>query len=123
MASRFVWVDIPVTDLDRAVRFYSAVIGMPVSVQKGPGFTMGVFPHDGPDVGGCLVPAGDGNAPSGTGPLVYVNVEGRMKEAFDAATANGARVVEPVHPIGPHGFRAVVLDSEGNRIALHAPKM
>jgi predicted enzyme related to lactoylglutathione lyase len=25
-----------------------------------------------------------------------------------------------VHAIGPHGFRAVLLDSEGNRIALHS---
>jgi predicted enzyme related to lactoylglutathione lyase len=25
-----------------------------------------------------------------------------------------------VRSIGPHGFRAVVLDSEGNRIALHS---
>jgi predicted enzyme related to lactoylglutathione lyase len=24
------------------------------------------------------------------------------------------------HAIGPHGFRTVILDSEGNRIALHS---
>jgi len=29
-------------------------------------------------------------------------------------------VLQPKHPIGPYGFRAVVLDSEGNRIALHS---
>jgi hypothetical protein len=29
-------------------------------------------------------------------------------------------VLEAMHAIGPHGFRAVVLDSEGNRIALHS---
>jgi hypothetical protein len=28
--------------------------------------------------------------------------------------------LEPKHSIGPHGFRAIVLDSEGNRIALHS---
>jgi predicted enzyme related to lactoylglutathione lyase len=123
MASRFVWVDIPVTDLQRAVRFYSAVIGMDVAVQDMPGFKFAIFPHEGADVGGCLVPVGDGNAPSGNGPLVYVNVEGRMKQAVEAATANGGRVVEPAHSIGPHGFRAVVIDSEGNRVALHAMKM
>jgi predicted enzyme related to lactoylglutathione lyase len=123
MANRVVWVDIPVTNLERATRFYSAVIGKPVTTQSGPGFTMAVFPHDGPDVGGCLVPSGDGNSPSERGPLIYLNVEGRMKEAVDAASAHGGRVVEPAHPIGPHGYRAVVIDSEGNRIALHAPKM
>jgi uncharacterized protein len=29
-------------------------------------------------------------------------------------------VVEDATAIGPHGFRAVVLDSEGNRGALHS---
>lgn len=33
---------------------------------------------------------------------------------------NGGKVTEPVHAIGPHGFRALMLDSEGNRIALHS---
>ncbi|SVD94687.1 uncharacterized protein METZ01_LOCUS447541 [marine metagenome] len=27
---------------------------------------------------------------------------------------------EGIHSIGPHGFRAVALDSEGNRVALHS---
>ena len=123
MANRFVWLDIPVTNLDRAVKFYSAVIGMPVTVQSAPGFTFAVFPHDGEDVGGCLVPSGDGNAPSDKGPLVYVNVEGRIKAAADAAKQNGGRIVEEPHAIGPHGFRAVMIDSEGNRVALHSMKM
>ena len=122
MAHRFVWADIPVANLDRAVKFYTALIGMPVTVQDTPGFKFAVFPHDGPDVGGCLVPTGDGNAPSDKGPLLYINVEGRMKAAVDAASANGGRVVEQPHSIGPHGFRAVVIDSEGNRVALHSMK-
>ena len=122
MANRVVWLDIPVTNLERAAKFYTAVIGMPVTVQSGPGFSIGVFPHDGPDVGGCLVPQGDGNAPSDKGPLVYLNVDGRMKAAVEAASSNGGRIVEPAHAIGPHGFRAVIIDSEGNRIALHSMK-
>jgi len=32
----------------------------------------------------------------------------------------GGRIVEPPRSMGPHGFRAIVVDSEGNRIALHA---
>ena len=33
---------------------------------------------------------------------------------------NNLGVCLPIHPIGPHGFRAIILDSEGNRIALHS---
>lgn len=122
MSSRFVWVDIPVMNLERAVRFYSALIGMDVTVQDTPGFKFAVFPHEGAETGGCLVPEGDGNAPCANGPLVYVNVEGRMKEALEAARAHGAGIVEEPHSIGPHGFRAVIIDSEGNRVALHSMK-
>ena len=30
------------------------------------------------------------------------------------------KVLESKHQIGPHGFRTVILDSEGNRLALHS---
>ena len=33
---------------------------------------------------------------------------------------NAGKVLKPIHPIGPHGYRAIVLDSEGNRVALHS---
>ena len=70
-------------------------------------------------VGGCLFTKAD-EAPSDRGMLVYFNAQGRLDEAVEAVEANGGKVVLPRHPIGPHGFRAVVLDSEGNRIALHS---
>jgi predicted enzyme related to lactoylglutathione lyase len=35
-------------------------------------------------------------------------------------TEQGGKVVQEIHSIGPHGFRAIILDSEGNRIALHS---
>jgi len=68
-----------------------------------------------------LYSPGEGNAPSTAGPLIYLSAEGRLPDAVLAVTANNGQVLQDVHPIGPHGFRAIVLDSEGNRIALHAP--
>lgn len=121
MGHRFVWVDVPVVDLDRAIAFYAGVLGAPVTKEGGPGFSFGLLPHGGGEVGGCLyLPEAD-NAPSQAGPLVYLNVEGRLAQAVAAVRSGGGRVLQEVHPIGPHGFRALVLDSEGNRIALHAP--
>lgn len=121
MSHRIVWVDIPVSNLDRAIPFYSAVIGAPVTKEGGPGFSFGLLPHTEGDVGGCLYLPEAENAPSLVGPLIYLNAEGRLHQAVEAATAHGGQVLQPVHPIGPHGFRAVIVDSEGNRIALHAP--
>jgi len=40
--------------------------------------------------------------------------------ALLAVGTNGGKILIPKHPIGPYGFRAVVLDSEGNRVALHS---
>ena len=121
MSNQIVWVDIPVSNLDRAIQFYSAVLGKEVTKEGGSGFAFGLFPHADGDVGGCLyVPESD-NVPSKVGPLLYLNAEGRLKQAVEAVTANGGQVLKAIHEIGPHGFCAVVLDGEGNRIALHAP--
>jgi predicted enzyme related to lactoylglutathione lyase len=115
-----VWFDIPVRDLDRAIRFYSAVLGAPLQREvAGPGMDLAVLPHGQNTVGGCLVQR-SGDEPGRQGPLLYLNVKGRLDEAIAAAGKHGGRVTEPKHSIAPHGFRAVVLDSEGNRIALHS---
>ena len=121
MKQSFVWVDIPVRDLDRALAFYSAVLGQPVTREGGPGFSFGLFPHEIQGVGGCLyLPDGD-NAPSSQGPMVYLNAEGRLAASVQAVLAHGGRVEQAPHQIGPHGWRAIVIDCEGNRVALHSP--
>ena len=115
------WTDIPVTNLDRAIAFYSAVLGAPVSKETVPGFEFGLLPHAKDNVSGCLVVADD-NQPSKNGPMIYLSVEGRLDAAIGAVPKGGGRVMKPKHAIGPHGHRAIVIDSEGNRIALHSQK-
>jgi uncharacterized protein len=117
-----VWVDVPVQDLDRAVRFYSAVLGAPSLKQEHAGMAFAVLPHSEGGVGGCLIPSTPANQhkPSADGPLVYLSCQGRLDEAVAKVASNGGKVLQARHPIGPYGFRAIVLDSEGNRIALHS---
>ena len=119
VANQVVWVDIPVLDLDRAITFYSAVLNGVVERQEFGEMKFAVLPHADTNVSGCLFMKTD-EAPSKTGMLVYFNAQGRLDEAVAAVSANGGTVLIPPHSIGPHGFRAVVLDSEGNRIALHS---
>jgi uncharacterized protein len=113
------WTDIPVTDLDRAIKFYSAVLGEAVTKQAHEDFEMGVLPHSGNNPAGCLSPSSE-NKPSQTGPLIYLSVEGRINEAVKTVEISGGRILEPKKQIGPWGYRALILDSEGNRIALHS---
>jgi uncharacterized protein len=119
MANTVVWFDIPVLDLDRALKFYNAVLGKTLTKQEFPGMTIGLFPHEGTDVGGCIFTKAD-EKPSAQGILVYLNVQGRLDDAVGAVEKNGGKVLQPKHQIGPHGYRAVILDSEGNRLALHS---
>ena len=118
------WTDIPVTNLDRAINFYSAVLGNEVSKMSEEGLEYGLLPHEEQNASGCLCVGGDSvgteNKPSQNGPLIYLSVEGRFDGAVKAASANGGKVLQAKQQIGPHGFRAVILDSEGNRIALHS---
>ena len=119
MANQIVWVDIPVRDLDRAITFYSAVLGEPVKRESLPGMTIGLLPHASDAVSGCLYLAED-NQPSPNGPLIYLNCKGRLDQAVALVAPNAGKVLKPKHSIGPYGFRAIVEDSEGNRIALHS---
>jgi uncharacterized protein len=122
-ADTLCWTDIPVTNLDRAVKFYSAVLGKEVRKLSEGGMEYGLLPHDEQNASGCLCVRGDSggvdNTPSANGPLIYLSVEGRLEEAVEAARANGGKVLRARQQIGEHGYRAVVIDSEGNRIALH----
>jgi predicted enzyme related to lactoylglutathione lyase len=119
MANQLVWVDIPVHDLDRAIDFYSAVLGKEIKRQEYPGFKIGLLPSEGEETGGCLY-VSPKDKPSDHGPLIYLNVDGRLDEAEAAVARKNGKVLEPKHQIGPHGFRTVILDSEGNRLALHS---
>jgi len=112
-----VWADLPVVDLDRAAAFYAAVFAMPVTRQEFNGMPFCVFEH-GEGNGGCLVLKPREVSPFGI--LVYFNVDGRIREALTLVEPKGGKVVQGLHPIGPYGFRAIIEDSEGNRLALHA---
>jgi len=105
-------------DLDRAAAFYRAVMGIEVQREKFGDYEFCVLDHrDGN--GGCLVK--EPSHITGTGGILcYLNANGRIRDAVAQVAKLGGKVVEPIHAIGPHGFRAVVLDCEGNRLALHS---
>ena len=118
MTHRIAWFDMPVMDLNRARDFYSKVLDIEIETY-GPDVPVAVMQHGPGDVAGCLYQDA-GYEPSTQGALLYFTVEGRINEAVALAEANGGQVLEAVNSIAPHGYRAVVLDCEGNRIALHS---
>jgi len=121
MTHNLAWFDVPVLDLDRAIRFYAAVLGAPVTKEQTGSKALGMLPTPAGGQMGCLVP-GSQSQPSEHGILVWFNVTGRLRAAVAAATQHGGRIRTDVHDIGGYGFRAEVLDSEGNLIALYADR-
>jgi predicted enzyme related to lactoylglutathione lyase len=120
-SNTFCWIDIPVNDLDRSIKFYSALLGASVDKVAEHGFEFGLLPHSEENVSGCLSVMED-RKPSQDGPLVYLNVEGKLDEAIDAAQANGGTLLKAKEQIGPYGYRAIILDTEGNAVALYSSK-
>jgi predicted enzyme related to lactoylglutathione lyase len=116
--NRVVWVDVPVADLPRAVAFYKSVLSNNVTIEEFNGTSFAVLDHHDGN-GGCLIVHPDQISSAG-GVLVYFNVEGRIRAAVAEVERLGGMVIESIHPIGPHGHRALILDSEGNRVALHS---
>ncbi|GAB4367269.1 MAG: VOC family protein [Bryobacter sp.] len=114
--SLVVWFDVPVKDLARAKGFYEAVLGWSI-VEEVPG--VAVFAHDSEMTGGCLT-LDEKVQPTAEGALLYYNVSGRHDEAEALVAAHGGEVLLAKHAIGPFGYRSIVRDSEGNRIALHS---
>ncbi len=116
--NRTVWTDTPVADLDRAINFYANVLSITVSKEQFGEIEFAVLEHKEGN-GGCLVVKPE-DISADKGILVYMNVDGRIRDAVTKVSENGGKVVEDTHSIGPHGFRAIILDSEGNRLALHS---
>jgi predicted enzyme related to lactoylglutathione lyase len=116
MKQNIVWFDIPSLDIDRALGFYSAVLGRQIKKEEFEGVVLGVLPTpDGGQQGDVVLVKGF--KPSADGVMIYLDVDGRLK---DAVIANGGTVQKDIHSIAPYGFCAEVLDSEGNCIALHS---
>jgi len=118
------WFEIYVQDMDRARKFYESVFEIEL---KSLGVTypeMFAFPsspeflnHYG--AGGALVKM-DGGGGNGTlGTIVYFFCEDCGITAQKAVAAGGS-IHKDKFSIGPHGFIAIIKDSEGNIVGLHS---
>jgi len=111
------WFEIPSQDYNRAVKFYEAVFKVNLNREEMDGIAMAVFPHNDGQSAGAVV-SGAPYQPAENGVCIYL-----YSLDFDAAlervVQNGGKVAMPKMSIGPNGYIAHFIDSEGNRIGLH----
>ena len=113
------WFEIPSTDFDRAVKFYSTIFNVQLHLETVMGVQSGIFPGDGEEsVNGAIVCA-EHYVPSTTGSVVYLNVTDQMQTVLGRIESAGGKVVLPPTDIG-FGFIAFFLDTEGNKVGLHS---
>jgi hypothetical protein len=113
------WFEIPVADIDRAQRFYQGMLAEDLKRDSFGGMPHAVFPAREPGVTGALV-RDEKRKPAADGTLIYLNVEGRLDACLERTPKSGGTVVQPRTSIGPHGFCALIRDTEGNLIGLHS---
>jgi predicted enzyme related to lactoylglutathione lyase len=120
------WFEIPVNDMERAIKFYEAVFGFKVSRhQMGPA-DMAWFPmvEDAIGAPGSLISFSEDYTPSAEGTLVYFTAfSGDLSEELSRVEDAGGKVLQEKTLITEEiGYMGIFLDTEGNRIAIHSRK-
>ncbi len=118
------WFEVPVTDMDRAIKFYETVLDVQLSRnQMGP-LDMAWFPMTDESYGsaGSLVCHPEFYKPSTNGVVVYFTAHsGDLNNELSRVADAGGKVLQAKTKISDdYGFMALIIDSEGNRVALHS---
>ncbi|HCE6613089.1 TPA: VOC family protein [Pseudomonas aeruginosa] len=114
-------VEIPVSDLGRAMRFYASVFGVAFGeVATLHGSRMAHFPfEEGRDGASGALAEGDVYVPTLHGAIIYLNVAD-LDAVIARALGEGSEILFPKTLLGDGVFIAEIRDSEGNRIALQS---
>jgi predicted enzyme related to lactoylglutathione lyase len=118
------WFEVPVSDMDRATKFYETVFGLTLERNKMGDLDMAWFPwsDNAPGSPGSLVRDEAFYTPGQEGPLIYFSSQtGDLNDEVKKVEAAGGKVISPKKLIAEDiGYMALIIDSEGNRIALHS---
>ncbi len=116
------WFEIPVTDFDRAKKFYEAIFDYQIPESMVGPTKMGFFLYDfkSGKIGGAIC-HGDGYTPSQEGSLVYLNGDPDLQIILNRVENAGGKILQPKTRITAEvGCVAIFTDTEGNRVALHS---
>lgn len=123
------WFEIPVINTERAKTFYETILDIQMITRSIPETQeeLTFFPYN-PDVVQAtsgritgVLSKSENNQPSDKGTLVYINAYPEIQVVLDKVESAGGRIVSPAMKMNA-GYIAVIRDTEGNRIGLHAEK-
>jgi predicted enzyme related to lactoylglutathione lyase len=118
------WFEIPVSDFDRAKRFYETIFEFEMKEQTWANTRIGYFEWDREEDGrgGSIVYDPEFYQPSVNGSLIYLNCEPSIQKVIDRVVPAGGKILQNKTIVAATfdlGYWALMLDTEGNRVALH----
>ena len=119
------WFEIPAIDIARAKKFYEGIFAMYMDpMQEMMGMKMVSFPSEirNGKASGALVQS-DTHKPSKDGVMIYLNANPDIQSVINRIEPAGGKIILPKTHISPElGYMAFFIDTEGNKMALHAQK-
>jgi uncharacterized protein len=121
------WFEIPVANFERAKKFYETIFGHHMKEHQSGNSRMAFFQYDMEEEGrgGAIVFDSEFYTPCDNGTLVYLNAEPSIDRVLDRVVAAGGEILQGKTPVAVNqdlGIWALIKDTEGNRVALHALK-
>ena len=114
------WVEIPTTNIERAVGFYNNLLSIEMKVMEVMSMKTAFFPHTAEtQSGGCLM-QGPNYIPSDKGTLIYLSAGENLQTALDRVDDAGGTIILPKTSIGANGYMAHILDTDGNKVGLYS---
>jgi len=118
------WFEVPVENMERAIKFYETVFAFKLDRNQMGQLDMAWFPYvpEGLGSGGSLVHFPAAYKPSTDGVLVYFTANsGDLAIELSRIEPAGGQVLQGKTQISEeHGYMALFIDCEGNRVALHS---
>jgi predicted enzyme related to lactoylglutathione lyase len=117
------WFEISVKDISRAKKFYESILGLKMPEMEMMGMKMAFFPmepNSGKANGGLC--QSKMHKPSKSGAKVYLNANPDLNAILKKVVKAGGEIQMPKTSLGPNGFMAFIVDTEGNSIGLHSNK-
>lgn len=113
------WFELPATDINRAINFYSKLFSIEFHTEDMMGTRMAIFPGDGGNHGALV--QGEDYKPSMDGAVLYLNGGDDLSGTLANVEPAGGKVIVPKTHIGEQmGYFAMFIDTEGNKVALHS---
>ena len=112
------WVEIPVTNMQRAKSFYSTILGVTLNTMEMGGTEYALFPSEDKFNSGALV-HGEYYKPGPDGIVIYLNGGKDLNHILKKVNDDGGEVItEKMFLSTEAGHIGMFIDSEGNKIGI-----